>query len=266
MLKHRILSAMVLIPIVLWSILYAHPWILGGLLAFVLGLGAVEWMSLIPTHSRFEKIGYVVSLILCVALIYMNTHMALFVGMLIWCSLIVCILTYPRSVFLWGYRPIVALCGGLLLPLAYFSLSRIYHAAHGSELVIYLLFLVWAADTGGYFIGKRWGKTRLIPNVSPGKTLAGALGGALFLMLVAILGAIWFKPLDFLAWFIMAGIIFIFALFGDLFVSMLKRRVQLKDTGTLIPGHGGILDRIDSLISTAPCFAFCMYFFSGFAK
>lgn len=258
MLKHRILSAMVLIPLVLWMILYGNAWLLGGVLAVVLGLAAYEWMRLIPLNRPIEKILYLLSLVMCTLVASRYYTIGLWVNTGLWCVFIGCILTYPQTTHLWGYRVFIGIWGGVVLPLTYLSLSRVYTHSHGPELVIYLLFLVWAADTGGYFFGKKWGQKRLIPKVSPGKTLAGVLGGAILLLLVAVCGALWFKPRHPLAWFLVAGVIFIVALFGDLFISMLKRRVQIKDTGALIPGHGGVLDRIDSLIAAMPAFAFCL--------
>ncbi len=256
MLKHRILSAMVLIPLVLWMILYGNGVVLSGLLAVVLGLAAYEWMRLIPLNRPIEKILYIFCLVMCALGAWRYYTIGLWINTSLWCVLIGCILTYPQTVHLWGYRVVVGIWGLVVLPMTYVSLSRIYNHEHGPELVIYLLFLVWAADTGGYFFGKKWGQKRLIPKVSPGKTLAGVLGGAILLLLVAACGALWFKPQSLLAWLLVASLIFIIALFGDLFISMLKRRVQIKDTGALIPGHGGVLDRIDSLIAAVPAFAF----------
>lgn len=259
MLKHRILSAMVLIPLVLWIILYGHPWILGGLVAVVLAIAADEWMRLIPLQGVLEKVAYGLLLLGLTFIAWRYDVIALVIGVALWCVLVACILAYPNSQKLWGRRFVVAGWGGVLLPVTYISLANIYHHARGSELLIYLLFLVWAADTGGYFVGKKWGQKRLIPRVSPGKTLAGVLGGGAFLLGVSVGGALWFQPSHLEGWFSVAGVIFVAALFGDLFVSMLKRRVNLKDTGTLIPGHGGVLDRIDSLIAAVPVFSLALF-------
>ena len=264
MFKQRFFSAIVLVPIVLLIILYANGWVLGELLAVVLGLAAYEWMRLIPlplekevkkTERLLWIIIYMLGLFLSVLFCWQYYTRSLWVTVGVWCGLMVCILTYPYSARLWGYRSVVYVLSYCLLSLVYLGLSNIYNHAQGPALVIYLLFLVWATDTGGYLIGKQWGKKRLIPKVSPGKTIVGVLGGAVLLLIVAGFGALWFKPQNLLVWFVMAGIVFVFALFGDLFISMLKRRVKIKDMGTLIPGHGGVLDRIDSLIAVIPFFA-----------
>jgi phosphatidate cytidylyltransferase len=109
---------------------------------------------------------------------------------------------------------------------------------------------------GAYLVGKKWGKHKLIPQVSPGKSWEGALGGFILSMLIGALGYSYFHPVDMMAWFILAALTVTASMFGDLFISILKRRSHLKDTGALIPGHGGILDRLDSLLAGLPLFYF----------
>ena len=141
------------------------------------------------------------------------------------------------------------------------TLVAIYQQAQGKQLVVYLLFLVWAADTGAYLAGKRWGRHKLIPAVSPGKTIEGTLGGMLLALLVAYLGTYYFNPHSAVIWYAIAGGIALISIVGDLFISMLKRRSKLKDTGSIFPGHGGVLDRIDSLIAAMPLFYYCGLFY-----
>ena len=119
--------------------------------------------------------------------------------------------------------------------------------------VLYLLLLVWAADIGAYFAGKRFGRLKLAPRVSPNKTWEGLLGGVGGALVVAAAGAFVFRlpPVPFIALglaLVMASIV------GDLTESLFKRQAGLKDSGTLLPGHGGVLDRIDSLTSSVPFF------------
>ena len=122
----------------------------------------------------------------------------------------------------------------------------------GHAWVLYLLTLVWAADIGAYFAGKYWGRHKLIPRVSPGKTVEGAVGGFVLSMLVTLAGFAYFHPQSIGIWFLIAALTTLISMLGDLFISMLKRRSQLKDTGHILPGHGGVLDRLDSLIAAAP--------------
>jgi phosphatidate cytidylyltransferase len=126
-----------------------------------------------------------------------------------------------------------------------------------------LLCLVWATDTGAYFVGRRWGGRKLAPKVSPGKTFAGLWGGLGFGLLTAAAAALglgvgqW--PLFVAACLVTVG----FAVAGDLYESMVKRQVDVKDSGNLLPGHGGALDRLDSLTAAAPAFALGMTWLFG---
>jgi len=126
----------------------------------------------------------------------------------------------------------------------------------GSELVLIMMVMIWTADTGAYFSGKKWGRTKLIPNVSPGKTRQGAYGAILSNCLISIIFVFTLNQ-DILSCFYMAcfaAIIVMISIVGDLFESMYKRNSNIKDSGKILPGHGGVLDRIDSLTSVAPIF------------
>jgi len=121
----------------------------------------------------------------------------------------------------------------------------------GAQWVLFALVLVWVADIGAYFCGRRFGRVRLAPQVSPAKTWEGVFGAMLLSALVAIAGALWFHlPLGtFLA--LCLGVVG-FSIIGDLTESLLKRYAGVKDSGTLFPGHGGVMDRIDSITGAAP--------------
>ena len=155
-----------------------------------------------------------------------------------------------------------------MLGVAWFSLSlfansiwALFHHEQGRLLMVYLLVLVWATDIGAYMFGKLWGKHRLIPQVSPGKTWEGSLGGLLLALGVGWVGWVYFYPQHMSVWFAQAGVLIGIAMLGDLWISMLKRRVQIKDTGHILPGHGGVLDRLDSLLASLPFFYFFMQSF-----
>jgi phosphatidate cytidylyltransferase len=150
------------------------------------------------------------------------------------------------------------LCGVPVLVPTFIALARVQLSARslarGPELVLWLLLLVIAADIGAFFAGRSLGRHKLAPRVSPGKTWEGALGGLLAVGLVALAGAVH------LSLPVAAGVAFgcavgIFSVIGDLTESMFKRAAGLKDSGSLLPGHGGILDRIDSLTAAAPLYA-----------
>jgi len=174
----------------------------------------------------------------------------------VWIFICIAIITFPDSQRYWGYPFIVATIFLLLLPLFGQSLIHLYYLPLGKGLLVYLLCLIWASDVGAYVTGKRLGKHKLIPQVSPGKSWEGALGGGILAMIVAVIGCIYFRPASLGNWFLLAALTVTISIFGDLFISILKRRCHLKDTGSLIPGHGGILDRLDSLIAALPLFYF----------
>ena len=157
------------------------------------------------------------------------------------------------------HRGLAALAGIWALAPTWLALARLYlQADHGSELVVFVLVLAWAADIGAYFAGRYFGRLRLAPKVSPNKTWEGVLGGLVTGSLVAMAGTAWFElpPLAFLSLCIAAVLV---SVVGDLVESMFKRQRGMKDSGSLLPGHGGVLDRIDSLTSSVPLLAlgFC---------
>lgn len=121
-----------------------------------------------------------------------------------------------------------------------------------AKTVFGILVLTWMNDTGAYLVGSRWGKTPLLPRVSPKKTWEGSIGGVVITFLAAIVLYSTLNELSLLDWLILALIVSIFASLGDLVESMLKRSVNIKDSGTLLPGHGGLLDRFDGFIFCLP--------------
>jgi phosphatidate cytidylyltransferase len=124
-----------------------------------------------------------------------------------------------------------------------------YYSWH---IILGTIFLIWAADTGGYIFGRTFGRTKLFERISPGKTWEGWLGGTLLCLGVAYLLSLFFQDLDLTAWIGIGLIVSVFGVIGDLVESMLKRSMQIKDSGSLLPGHGGILDRFDSLLMITP--------------
>lgn len=268
MFKKRVLTAMILIPLVLSAIFYANDAIyLGLVFLFALGL-ALEWLPLVPIKSLIAKISFLLLLeaicyglhIMCPLLLLCQ---AVFLSALaLWCLIFFLICFYPASQKFWGKPWIVGLFCLILLPVFVQSMLGIFVLPEGRALLVYLFLLVWAADSGAYFVGKWVGKNKLIVAVSPGKTIEGVIGGCLLALIVAGLGYYYFKPDTSLQWFMTAVVVIAASLLGDLFISMLKRRVRVKDTGTIFPGHGGILDRMDSLIPAAMFFYGSMHFFS----
>jgi phosphatidate cytidylyltransferase len=154
---------------------------------------------------------------------------------------------------------------GVLVTLPCWASFVTLHARvdHGPLITLALLVIVWLADSGAYFAGKRWGHTRLAPVISPGKTWEGVLGGIITSAIVALLAGFWYsQSLEWTLTLVPVVLLAVmFSIVGDLLESLMKRQVGLKDSGHIIPGHGGVLDRIDSLTAAAPMFLIGMMWF-----
>ncbi|WP_133127921.1 phosphatidate cytidylyltransferase [Legionella nagasakiensis] len=254
MFKQRLLTSLVLVPLVLIAIYFAAPWILAVVILLLLIIGGWEWLHLIPVFRLLPKCVFILALVLMTWLSTYWLDYWLFAGLILWGLILVAVLTFPASQSFWGFPAIVGSACLLLLPLFANSLGAIYQFPQGKDLVVYLLCLVWAADIGAYLSGKSWGRMKLIPQVSPGKTMEGSVGGVLLAMLVALIAYLYFRPASAILWFSISLSTVFISILGDLFISILKRRCKLKDTGHVFPGHGGVLDRLDSLIAALPLF------------
>ena len=157
-----------------------------------------------------------------------------------------------------GYK---ALIGWFILLSAWMFLSRL-RAFYGTEMTMYFLILIWVADISAYFAGKKWGTTKLAPDISPGKTVAGMYGALISgLVCAVVLSLIYGFQLMIAADFVLLSVLTVLiSIYGDLFVSVVKRQRGVKDSGSLLPGHGGVLDRVDSMIAAIPFFYGCIYF------
>ena len=258
MLKQRILTASVLALLALGAVLTLSVVGFGMLLLFIALLCAWEWAALagLAAGRRWGYCGLLLLLIL--ALWPVSAHPALAVAGLVpvlvaWCIFAVRLLQPHGSVP--ALNPIsTAVVGLIALSAAWLALTSLRQAA-GPGPVLFLLLLIWAADTGAYFAGRRWGQRKLAPKISPGKTWEGVWGAAAAVLGLALMGAVLLDvgtrwPLLLLISLVTAG----FSILGDLLESLLKRQCGLKDSSTLLPGHGCVLDRLDSLIAAAPVF------------
>lgn len=256
MFMQRLITSLILIPLVFWVLFYAPLWLLIALVLLLLLAAGRECCKLIPLTNFATQLGFLLLLVCSLWACGQFFFVWLAWGLCFWGLIFIAILTFPQSQYYWGHAPVVALASFLVLPLFLQSLIHLYYLPHGQGLILYLFCIVWAADTGAYLAGKRFGKHKIIPRVSPGKSWEGVLGGFLLVLLVAIIGFYSFNPQAKAAWFLLALGCAVVSIFGDLFISILKRRCNLKDTGALIPGHGGILDRLDSVIAAMPFFYF----------
>lgn len=256
MFLQRFITTLILVPLVLWLIFYGNYWLLSGIILFVFLALSRECFQLIPLKKWSIQAGFIVLMLLCLWGCGYLFDYWLLLGLIIWVFIVLAIVTFPKSQQYWGYPVIVASLCLLLLPLLVQSLIHLYRLPQGKALLVSLLVLIWISDTGAYICGKLIGKHKIIPQVSPGKSWEGVVGGFIFSMSVAWIAYFYVHPVAKAHWFILVLCTIIIAFFGDLFISILKRRCHLKDTGTLIPGHGGLLDRLDSLIAALPFFYF----------
>jgi len=221
-------------------------------------VGAWEWSALLRISNSFARLLYValIGALLFFAWRFAATPEKLRVLMTVavawWVAAFAWIVLAPRRVAPWS----AAFAGILALVPAWVALSHLrLGSLRGAEWVLFVFVLVWMADIGGYVFGRRFGRLRLAPSVSPGKTWEGALGGIALSALVAFAGSAWFAvpAIHFLP--LCMGVI-AFSIVGDLTESLLKRYAGVKDSGTLFPGHGGVMDRIDSITAAAPALLF----------
>ncbi|PAU89646.1 phosphatidate cytidylyltransferase [Pseudomonas sp. WN033] len=264
MLKQRVITGVILAPIAIAGFIFLQ----GGLFALFIGavvtLGAWEWARLAGETAQTHRVVYaaVVAVILWALYQFGWTPGPVLVPALLW-WLLACVLIvrYPEAKGLRSGMPLAWLFGLLILVPAWYGLVWLRGQAHGLWLILALVVLVWAADIGAYFAGKTWGKRKLLPNVSPGKTLEGLLGGVLLtqaLALAALLYLNWSLP-SLLLGLLGALLVVLFSVVGDLTESLFKREQGLKDSSKLLPGHGGVLDRIDSLTAAIPVFSLCWW-------
>jgi phosphatidate cytidylyltransferase len=262
LLATRIVTALILGVAVAGSLLYLPTRAAAAVLAVLWLMGGWEWAGL----ARLGRIGrgvYVVCLALPMAavLIVGPTPTIVLVALVFavpgWLAALLGVLSFPRAfgphlVLLAGF---VALLPGWIVLTELLAVPR-----EGPLLALLALAVVWAADVGAYFVGRMIGRVKLAPKVSPGKTWEGVGGGVALAVIVAALAAVWLgRPAPALA--AVALVTALVSVVGDLTVSMLKRNVGLKDTGSLLPGHGGVMDRIDGLVAAIPFFALGLHAF-----
>jgi phosphatidate cytidylyltransferase len=284
MLLKRILTASVLAFLIALAVFKLPMEYFSLVIGLITLLAAWEWSNLAGMTSLFKRILFLLVLILPMLGIQFWTQILELIAqtvdwpdvrdysgilewlvippVLFWILVMILIRNAPSGVLnltlKTGYK---ALIGWFILLSAWMFLSRL-RALYGTEMTMYFLILIWVADISAYFAGKKWGTTKLAPDISPGKTVAGMYGALISgLVCAVVLSLIYGFQLMIASDFVLLSVLTVLiSIYGDLFVSVAKRQRGVKDSGSLLPGHGGVLDRIDSMIAAIPFFYGCIYF------
>lgn len=262
MLKQRVLTALVLAPLAIWGILTLSTRGMAIALSLIYLVAAWEWARLAGLRRALSRLGYAAALMallwVCWQLLGMPgvVQAILYAALAWWLVALVWVARYGGGA---GGAdnacPLKTLAGIPVLVPAWVALV-VLHQQYGPPWVVFVIVLIWVADSGAYFAGRLWGRTKLAPRVSPGKTREGVFGAlALVLLYTLVAGTVLDVKAAHLAGLVALGLLLVpVSVLGDLFESMIKRLAGLKDSGSILPGHGGVLDRIDSLTATAPLF------------
>lgn len=259
MFKQRLITAAILIPLMLGAVFYLPPVPFVYFTGVITLAAAWEWTSLMDVKQAGWRAAYLILLVfVAYGILFVPVLELLRVTLLWWVIAFVLALYYPKGSKKWAKGDLIrGLMGIFVLVPCWGAINFVRGQADGVYILLFLLFMVWGADTVAYFVGKKWGKHKLLPQVSPGKSVEGVIAAILFSIIYALV-LFWLDdmPLATWKWGVLLSIATVsFSVVGDLTESMLKRHVGMKDSGNLLPGHGGLLDRIDSLTAGAPIFA-----------
>ena len=261
MLKQRIATALVLGAVVVGGVVFLPA---GAFALFVLLLavpGLYEWATLSGFRSVAARVAYTLAGAGALALVWTAPAVwpgVLALGVLFWVLAAAFVVSFPAGRRIASGRASMAVAGAPVFAGAWLGLVALKQQEVGHWFILWMFVVVWAADSGAYFAGRAFGRRRLAPGVSPGKTWEGAFGGTA-LAVVAASAMAWglgWQPLS--GWVLLAAGLAVVAILGDLFESAVKRARNVKDSGGLLPGHGGVLDRIDSTVAVAPVLAVCL--------
>ncbi|WP_375177030.1 phosphatidate cytidylyltransferase [Marinobacter mobilis] len=264
MLKTRVITALILAPIAIGGIFFLPPLGFALFTGVMITLGAWEWANMAGMSKPAARIGYAGLVAAVLFLLYEPHSLVLWLALVWWGICLLLVRSYPTGSNVWSPVPVRALMGLCVLVPAWVGLNQLRTGSfqfgsidNNLLLILYVFFIVWVADIGAYFAGRAFGKAKLAPRVSPGKSWAGVWGGLAAVSVLAVVAA-WLAD----AGVRDGGLLIVASLLtgavsvlGDLLESMLKRFRGIKDSSQLLPGHGGIMDRIDSLTAAIPVFA-----------
>lgn len=272
MLRLRIITALCMVAIFLPA-LFLMPSMLFSIATVPLVLVAGwEWSRLVKIRSVIARIGYLLLIVMTLfaASLWLGlpdtfdpqrAQQLLLVAVGVWAFIFLWIQGYPSSAILWSARPILGLLGLILLGFTWIAIVTILNYQSGQWLLLLAIVIIVLADVGGFFAGKYFGKHKLAPMISPGKTWEGFVGG-LLLEGVLVGSLVWYLSdhVTVLGLSLLVIPVALYSVLGDLFESMIKRHSGVKDSGRLLPGHGGVLDRIDGVMAALPMFGLILPF------
>lgn len=273
MLWQRVLTGVTMLALFLAGMAFLDTTTLAIVFAGVATAGAWEWAPLAGWQGRVGRVLYSLLFLGILALLVWHCDIAngidrtrfqplIGAACLFWSAATLLVESYPNSAWLWRSRLARSVMGFIVLAAAWLSIVYLLGLTHGPLLIVILILLVVVADVGAFFTGKSLGKHKLAPSVSPGKTWEGLWGGLAGALALTV--GVWaVLPPDYahleLGSLIVIGLACTGAsVLGDLTVSMVKRGCGVKDSGTLLPGHGGLLDRLDSICGASPVFALAL--------
>ncbi len=279
MLKQRVITAVVLLLVLIAATTVLPSFYFTILISAIILLASWEWAGLIGLNSSSSKLGYLASIEVMLAACFLvlgvspqtqgidaeRASLMLIPGLVFWLVSLVFLWGYPANSTLWNDKSKIALMGVLILLPAFVGIVSLKYLMPEGYLVLALVILVAAMDVGAYFVGVNFGSSKLAVRLSPNKSWEGVWGGVFVCLLVAsgLIGLMhyYLLPLsltEIIVLLALAVAITFFCVTGDLIESMLKRNRGVKDSAAILPGHGGILDRIDGLLAATPLFALVM--------
>ena len=264
MLKQRIITAAILLPVAIIGFFLLQGLAFALFIGLVVVLGAWEWARLAGFAGQGLRVGYALAVAMLLGVLYQFPSLApwmLALAVLWWLVATYLVLTYPESSRLWGGRGGSLLIGLAVLLPSWQGLVVLKQWQLGNWLILAVMILVWVADIGAYFSGKAFGRRKLAPKVSPGKSWEGLVGGLLTSLLVTLAVGVYrgWTARELVLALLGAALVVSISVIGDLTESMFKRSAGIKDSSQLLPGHGGVMDRIDSLTAAIPVFAVLLW-------
>ena len=260
MLKNRVITAVALAPLIILGILYLPEiWVAVAFAAFI-AVSAWEWSDLSGLTALKSRLGFVALTVLLMATYrYWAGYLLEWLAWPVvawWFVLSILIRRIPAKLVSYNYPVAFRLFIGAFVLVSAWILLVWTLVNLGRVQLLYLLLLIWAADIAAYFSGKRWGLTKLCPDISPGKTVAGLYGALLAAIVFAIAVGVYkeFKTVLLVDFVVLSALTVVVSVVGDLFESLAKRIKGVKDSGHVLPGHGGVLDRIDSVLAGVSVF------------